>query len=53
MDHMGLPPELRDNIQRADFAAGHMMYVEESLLPQWRNTLEEFVLRTSSNAMIP
>ncbi|MDH5589173.1 MAG: peptidase S10, partial [Gemmatimonadota bacterium] len=43
MDHMGLPPELRANIQRADFAAGHMMYVEEALLPQWKSTLDAFI----------
>lgn len=47
MDHLGLPPDLRDNIARADFAAGHMMYVEESLLPQWRETLTAFIARTS------
>lgn len=47
MDHMGLAPELRDNIQRADFLAGHMMYVEPSLLQQWRDTLEAFIDRTS------
>lgn len=53
MDHMGLPPELRDNIARADFAAGHMMYVEESLLDQWRETLEAFIERTSGAALVP
>jgi carboxypeptidase C (cathepsin A) len=47
MDNMELPPDLRDNIQRADFAAGHMMYVEQELLPQWRQTLEAFIERTS------
>ena len=47
MDSLNLPPNLRDNIERADFAAGHMMYVEESLLEQWRTTLESFVDRTS------
>ncbi len=47
MDHMGLPPELRDNIERADFAAGHMMYVEQSLLPRWRETLKAFIDRTA------
>ncbi|MEZ4417681.1 MAG: peptidase S10 [Gemmatimonadota bacterium] len=50
MDHMGLPAHLRDNIQRADFTAGHMMYVEESLLPQWRDTLVSFLERTSGGA---
>lgn len=53
MDHMGLPQDLRDNIQRADFAAGHMMYVEESLLPQWRETLSAFIDRTTSTTLIP
>lgn len=47
MDHLGLPPELRDNIARADFEAGHMMYVHEPLLAQWRDTLVEFIERTS------
>ncbi len=53
MDNMGLPPDLRDNIQRADFAAGHMMYVEQSLLPQWKETLDAFIVRTSRPALIP
>lgn len=48
MDQMGLPAELRDNIQRADFAAGHMMYVEQGLLRQWKETLDAFVARTSA-----
>jgi carboxypeptidase C (cathepsin A) len=53
MDHMGLTPDLRDNIERADFAAGHMMYVEQSLLPQWRQTLEAFIERTSGVGLVP
>ena len=53
MDNMGLPPNLRDNIQRADFAAGHMMYVEQTLLPQWKQTLDAFIARTSRPVMIP
>ena len=53
MDNMGLPPDLRDNIQRADFAAGHMMYVEEDLLPQWKETLAAFIDRTSRPALVP
>jgi carboxypeptidase C (cathepsin A) len=47
MDHLGLPPELRDNIQRVDFEAGHMMYVHEPLLPQWKEALDAFLDRTS------
>ncbi len=53
MDHMGLPADLRDNIQRADFAAGHMMYVEQSLLPQWKATLDAFIRRTSQGDLVP
>ncbi len=52
MDNMGLPPDLRDNIQRADFAAGHMMYVEQTLLPQWKRTLDAFIERTSGSVLI-
>ena len=47
LDNLNLPARLRDNIQRADFAAGHMMYVEQGLLTQWRDTLSAFVRRTS------
>ena len=47
LDNLNLPPTLRDNIHRADFAAGHMMYVEQSLLPQWRRELFAFLQRTS------
>ena len=53
MDHMGLPTDLRDNIQRADFAAGHMMYVDQGLLQQWKDTLDAFIDRTSGTALIP
>ena len=47
MDHLGLPPELRDNISRADFEAGHMMYVHEPVLPLWKQSLDAFIDRTS------
>ena len=53
LEQLGLPPDLRDNITRADFAAGHMMYVEESLLPQWRETLAGFITRTAGGALVP
>ena len=52
MDNMGLPPDLRDNIQRADFAAGHMMYVEQTILAQWKRTLDAFIERTSGRAVV-
>ena len=53
LEQLGLPPDLRDNITRDDFAAGHMMYVEESLLPQWRETLAGFITRTAGGTLVP
>jgi carboxypeptidase C (cathepsin A) len=50
MDHLGLPPDLRDNIGRVDFEAGHMMYVHEPSLPRWREALTAFIERTSGRA---
>ncbi|MEQ8330425.1 MAG: hypothetical protein RH859_08200 [Longimicrobiales bacterium] len=47
LDHLGLPEELRSNLHRSDFPAGHMMYVEQGLLPQWREVLVSFIRRTS------
>lgn len=47
VDRMGLSPELRANIERSDFAAGHMMYVEQSLLPQWKEDVGGFITRTA------
>ncbi|MGD8320677.1 MAG: hypothetical protein PVJ02_09490 [Gemmatimonadota bacterium] len=47
MDHLGLPADLRDNITRVDFEAGHMMYVREDVLPKWRETVAAFIDRTS------
>lgn len=49
MDHLGLPADLRDNIQREDFEAGHMMYIHEPLLPQWRQAMDAFYQRTSGS----
>jgi carboxypeptidase C (cathepsin A) len=47
MDNLGLPADLRDNIERVDFAAGHMMYVDQALLGQWRTAILSFIERTS------
>lgn len=47
MDHLGLPADLRGNIQREDFEAGHMMYIHEPLLPQWSEAMAAFYGRTS------
>ena len=50
VEQMGLSPELRANIERSDFTAGHMMYVDQSLLPQWREDVGGFILRTAGGA---
>jgi carboxypeptidase C (cathepsin A) len=51
MDHMGLTPDLRANIQRVDFESGHMVYVNEDVLPKWKKTLDAFIDRTSGGGM--
>ena len=47
MDHLGVPADLRDNISRVDFEAGHMMYVREDVLPKWRAEIGGFIDRAS------
>ncbi len=47
MDHLGVPADLRDNISRVDFEAGHMMYVREDVLPKWREEIGGFIDRAS------
>jgi carboxypeptidase C (cathepsin A) len=51
MDHMGLTPDLREDIQRVDFESGHMVYVNEDVLPKWKETLDAFIDRTSGGGM--
>lgn len=43
IDRMLLEPELRDNIQRVDFEAGHMMYVQPESRVLWKQVLDEFI----------
>lgn len=47
MDQLGLPADFRARIHRSDFTAGHMMYVDQTLLPQWREVIVDFLERTS------
>jgi carboxypeptidase C (cathepsin A) len=46
VEHMNLTPELRNNIELEYYEAGHMMYVNEPSLVQFKADLGEFV-RTS------
>jgi carboxypeptidase C (cathepsin A) len=46
VEHMNLTPELRNNIELKYYEAGHMMYVNEPSLVEFKKDLGEFV-RTS------
>ena len=43
IDHMGLPPEIKDNIIMKYYEAGHMMYTHEPSLKKFKADLAEFV----------
>jgi carboxypeptidase C (cathepsin A) len=42
-DHLQLPPELRGNVTKATYDAGHMMYVKRSCLDQMKRDLAAFI----------
>ena len=43
LDHLPLDPALRKNIRYAEYAAGHMMYVNRPDLAKMQQDLAEFV----------
>ena len=43
VDHMGLDPSLRNNIEFKYYPAGHMMYIHKPSLEQLRNDLAAFL----------
>ncbi len=45
--HMGLDPEIRENVTMKYYEAGHMMYVHRPSLEQLADDLREFVRETS------
>jgi carboxypeptidase C (cathepsin A) len=45
--HMGLDPEVRENVRLTYYEAGHMMYVHKPSLEQLAADLREFVAATS------
>lgn len=45
--HMGLDPEVRDNVEMKYYEAGHMMYVHQPSLDKMAADLREFVESTS------
>jgi carboxypeptidase C (cathepsin A) len=47
MDHLGLPANLRGNIQEAEYDAGHMVYVHEPSLAKFGQNVRTFIQQTS------
>ncbi len=47
VSHMGIDPEIRDNIEMTYYEAGHMMYIHQPSLKQLAADLREFVENTS------
>jgi len=46
IDHLGIDPDLRANIQTEYFQAGHMMYIHEGELARLRDAVEGFYEHT-------
>jgi carboxypeptidase C (cathepsin A) len=47
LSHMGLDPEVRENVELTYYEAGHMMYIHQPSLKQLASDLREFVGETS------
>lgn len=47
MEHLDLPEAVRDNWERVDYEAGHMMYVNEAELARMKASIASFIRRTS------
>jgi carboxypeptidase C (cathepsin A) len=43
MDHLGLPPELRNHIHFQYYDSGHMIYLNESALPKLKANIASFI----------
>jgi carboxypeptidase C (cathepsin A) len=43
IDHLGLPPEIKDNIIMKYYEAGHMMYTHEPSLEQFKGDVAAFI----------
>lgn len=47
IDHLGLTPEIKDNIIMKYYEAGHMMYTHQPSLEQFKKDVSEFIKETS------
>lgn len=48
LDHLGLPPHLRGNVEEKRYDGGHMMYVDVGILAQMKRDLAAFVAAASA-----
>lgn len=48
IDHLGLEPEIKDNIIMKYYEAGHMMYTHPPSLEKFDNDVSEFITNTSN-----
>jgi len=48
--HLGLPEELRENVDIEYYEAGHMMYIREADHRKFKRDVAEFILRASKTA---
>lgn len=49
IDHLGLPPEIKENIIMKYYEAGHMMYTHQPSLEKFKKDVSEFIDMTSNN----
>jgi carboxypeptidase C (cathepsin A) len=49
MDHLGLPANLRKNIEEVEYDAGHMVYVHEASLAKFKQSIASFIERTEGS----
>lgn len=47
INHLGLPPDIKDNIIMKYYPAGHMMYTHQPSLEQFKKDVAEFINETS------
>ncbi len=48
LDHMGLKPEIRDNIYMKYYPSGHMMYTDEESFDAFERDVREFIRQTAN-----
>jgi carboxypeptidase C (cathepsin A) len=47
IDHLGLPPELRDHVRMIQYESGHMIYIRRSEHEKLKRDLADFIRKAS------